>query len=227
MNRGRNNGRGRGGPRNVNGSLQMLKSSLHGHENRLTATNPPPFNRKPFNTIVVESEVSVPPTPPNSPIPRERLLNPYANVGVTASVDTGTITIGAIIKALQEQLETSVVTGLVIKIKRIDLWSLGGLETVPTIRGKFYSLNTQISGQTVPQVRVNPLKVLEDIGCPGASAAVVSYTFPRDQADYSLSAGDHHDPVVVDWKTQSVNLKCFARYHLFWNTADKFIQTPT
>ena len=218
-NRGRNNNRGRRTPLNVRGQLQMLKSSLHGHENHLRATNPPPFNRKPFNTIVVEELLS------GTPDPSEGKISPLSS-NLKALVSSGNITVKSIIKALQDQLDIATCKELMIKVQRIDLWSISTTGILPTIRGEFFSLSTQISGAVAPQIRVNSIKFLEDVGVPGESAALVSYSFPRDQADIPLSVGTapNLNPLIVSWKSDDENLKVFARYHLHWNTGNKVIE---
>lgn len=199
----------------------MLKSSLHGHENHLRATNPPPFNRKPFNTIVVEELLS------GEPDPSEGKISQLSS-NLKALKSTGSITVGSIIKALQAQLDLATCKELMIKVQRIDLWSISTTGILPTIRGEYFSLTTQISGNSVPQIRVNSIKFLEDIGVPGDSAALVSYSFPRDQADMPLSTGGTTsqplDPLIVSWKSDDENLRVFARYHLHWNTGNKIIE---
>lgn len=201
-NRSTNNRGGRNSvSRPLNASLGALKSSLHGHANKLTATNPPPFTRKPFNTITVES------------------IQPIA---VDASV-----TIENIVAALKAQLGNKTVpldSPVTIKIKRIDLWAIGGLEVVPTVRASFYGLSPQISSQQTAQIYVSPQKSLEDIGTPGASAAVVSYSYPRDQSDIPLSPhvfGTSSIPVFS--LTIQENTVCYMRFHLLWNTADSLL----
>lgn len=222
--RGRNNSRGSGNPRNSAVSrVNMLKSSLHGHENKLTAVSPPSFNRKPYNTIVVEELVSM-----VDPNPTTREMISLLSVATPQPTDSGNITVKSIITALIDQLDISPTnTNVVIKIQRIDLWSIGTNALLPTIRGTFFGLNSQIAGQSAVEQRLNPIKVIEDVGVPGADAAVVSYSFPRDQADMPLTFSSHQDQLVASWKSDIAELKVVARYHLHWNTGkDVIISQP-
>lgn len=200
--------RGRGGNvagtnRSFQSQLAMLKSSLHGHANALRATNPPPFTRKPFNTITVEEILA----------------------GDTLHTTGQQVTVTHIINALTAQLDTSQSTDVTIKIKRIDLWTTGVTET-PSIRGKFFGLTmaqTTAGAQTVS----NPLKAIEDIGTLGASAAVVSYSWPRDQADMPLNNSQlSGDQPVYEALAAATDSKTYARYHLLWCTGDPSI-TPS
>lgn len=146
------NNRGRG-VRNTRTSgtraqVQMLKSSLHGHENVLKATNPPPFNRKPYNTITIEKVF-------------------------TGTSGLQTVTVSSILSAIRAQLDLAEPAPIMFKMQRIDLWVMAsGSNDTPSIRGKFYSLVSNSSDAAMVPDRV-PLKFLEDQGTYGASAAVV------------------------------------------------------
>lgn len=144
------------GPNVSKAQFGMLKSSLHGHENDLTATNPPQFNRKPFNSITVETILETP--------------------------DEGTINFSDILTALKSQLNVVGATTLNFKIKRVDLWTSDETMT-PYIRAAFYSLHDQGHETSSSSLNVVPIKFLEDQGQSGQSMAVVSYTWPRSQQD--------------------------------------------
>lgn len=191
------NARGRGGPRrglnrNVANQLAMLKSSLHGHENRLKATDPPPFTRKPFNTITVEA--------------------------ILEHAENGQVTVTGIISALRSQLDMALSQDVTIKIKRIDLW-VPGLLATPSIRGRFFSLVMAQSTSSTTSHSIL-LKSLQDIGTLGASAAVVSYSWPRDQQDIPLNPETSDGQPVFEYTTAHDESQVYARYHLLWCTGD-------
>eukprot|EP00494_Astrolonche_serrata_P032366 UN32635 len=122
-----NTSRGRGARNSrvpsAKAQIAMLKSSLHGHVNNLKATNPPPFNRKPYNTITVEEVF-------------------------TGTTTEQTVTIAGIGSALQTQLEFHN-NSLPYKIQRIDLWVIPSpAGEVPSIRGQFFSLVSNTSHGT-------------------------------------------------------------------------------
>lgn len=214
MNRGRTQpNRGRGQPRapSMRVALGALKSSMHGHENKLRGTNPPSGNQTPFNTIVVAED-----TP--------GVADTFIEVDVAD-----------ICEYLRKQLYLDASDNLRIKIQRIDLWSLadavpGGslsdnsFNINPRIEGRFFSL-IQSVGQTTPgTVESYPIvqKELDDEGLSGQSAAVVSYSFPRAQADLALKSppagqGSFDAAPVLQFRTQE---KCTVkqRYHLHWCT---------
>lgn len=190
----------RGGPPPMRAQLGALKSSLHGHANRLGGTNPPPFNRRPYGTITVEEVVTT-----ATDLQRD---------------------IGQVMTALAGQLGITS-DHLVLKVQRVDIWvmptgaatSTGVTNAIPTVRARFFSLVLNVAtGATV--ATSNALKELEDIGCPGAHAAVVSYTWPRDQQDMPMigAQGTGNIP-VVDF-TIAANCTAYLRYHLHWSLLD-------
>lgn len=193
--------RSNGGPRanrqqgNVKAQIAMLKSSLHGHENVLKATNPPPFNRKPYNTITVEEELS--------------------------SIATATVTLSSINIALRSQLGLlDELTSLTFKVKRVDLWAYDPT-LIPSVRGTFYSLVGISSVSTETDV-ILPLKTVEDIGVQGQSMAVVSYSWPRDQQDMPVTGlGDAAHVPLFKYTMGSQTSVIYARYHLLWCTGDR------
>lgn len=193
--------RGRGGARTPRGpnvskaQLGMLKSSLHGHENELAATNPPPFNRKPFNSITVETIIKTP--------------------------DTGTLSVNDVITALRNQLGNAVGTALNFKLKRVDLWA-SDLSATPYVRAAFYSLHDQGHDTTQTSIHTVPLKFLEDQGASGQSMAVVSYTWPRSQQDMPFAESINLQNQILVQYTKSNTAEIYARLHLLWNTGNIF-----
>jgi hypothetical protein len=187
--------------------MGLLKSSLHGHANKLRATNPPSFTRQPYNTVTL---------------------------GVTygpgsSSQLTQTITTGTIVDLLKAQLGLTA-SGLRVKIQRADFWAmpsegiseLAELGINPQVTGKFYSLvelngNTSGVGATVYPVA---LKELDDTGINGQSAAVVSYSWPRDQADMPLGKPEAAGgtPGTIAELAAPLGVKVFARFHVHWST---------
>lgn len=210
MNRGRGQQpRARGQTRvpNARASMGALKSSLHGHENKLRSTNPPSVNQTPFNTIVVAEDIP--------------------GTGTFVEVDLQDID-----AALRNQLYLDGNDVLRIKVQRIDFWSLadavtgasGTFSINPKIEARFYSL-VQSIGQTTPgTTEAYPIvqKELDDIGLSGQAAAKVSYSYPRAQADLALKPppagqGSFTPALVALCKTQA-GCTVKARYHLHWCT---------
>lgn len=221
-NRGRNRRPGMGNqPRStVRQSLGLLKSAMHGHANKLRGTNPPQFSRLPYNTVTLGQEYS-----PSESTP-----------------DVQTETVATIITALKAQLGLTD-QGIRAKILRIDLWALpgivpSGLATLgvnPEITAKFFSLielTAATSGSGAISEPVG-MKELEDIGVNGQSAAVVSYTWPKEQQDIPCripSTGNAQE--VVTW-TVPAGVKVYFRAHLHWspigtsNIEDRYAMAST
>lgn len=193
--RGRRGAGAARGPPVSKAQLGMLKSSLHGHDNDLTATNPPQFNRKPFNSITVETILETP--------------------------DEGTITFSDILAALKSQLNVPGNVTLNFKLKRVDLWAADDTET-PYIRAAFYSLHDQGHETSASSVRTVPIKFLEDQGQSGQSMAVVSYTWPRAQQDLPFAQSINSQFQSVVKYTKNEHAKIYVRLHLLWNTGDIF-----
>lgn len=205
------NNRGRGVRNNrtpgARAQVQMLKSSLHGHQNVLKATNPPPFNRKPYNTITIEKVFP-------------------------GTSGLQTVTVASILSSIRAQLDLAEPAPIMFKMQRIDLWVMtpgGGVDS-PNIRGKFYSLVANSSDAAAVPDRV-PLKFLEDSGTYGASAAVVSYSWPRDQQDMPLGSANAVNVPIYQYEvggslTPHHQLPVFARYHIHWNTMEFEPITP-
>lgn len=127
MNRGARGRRGNNTPRvqaTVRGALNQLKSSMHGHENKLRATAPPPINLTPYNTIIVEELHKA----ENTTAWPRRISN--------------------VVDALRVQ--TGLTGKLRIKLQRVDVWAIpapgvaGGenplFQQTPVVAAKFYSL---------------------------------------------------------------------------------------
>jgi hypothetical protein len=109
---------------------------------------------------------------------------------------------------------------LSFKIKRIDLWSFDPT-LVPSVRATFYSLIGFSSVSTETDV-ILPLKTVEDIGVPGQSMAVVSYSWPRDQQDMPLTGlGDASAVPLYKYTMGAATSTIYARYHLLWCTGDR------
>jgi len=205
-----NRGRQRAGPparMTARASIGLLKSSLHGHANKLRGTNPPSYTRQPYNTLTLGT-----------------VYGPGQSGQLTES-----ITVKKVITLLEQQLGLTA-SGLRVKVQRMDFWAmpaegiseLAELGVNPEVTGKFYSLielngNTAGTGATVYPVA---LKELDDTGINGHSAAVVSYSWPRDQADMPLgnpppSGGD--TAKIADLAAP-LGVKVFARIHVHWST---------
>jgi len=187
------------GPTSVRAQLGVLKSSLHGHANKLGGTNPPPFTRRPYGSITVEKTA-------------------------TSATDE-VVTISQINAALQAQLGITN-EQLMFKIQRIDIWVMPTgwtgdtkVNAIPTVRSRFFSLVPNV-GQASTVTRVtSTLKSLEDIGCPGASAAVVSYSWPKDQQDMPMIPVSGGTIPVFDYTIAS-DCTAYIRFHLLWSHLD-------
>lgn len=202
-NRGR--GRGAGGQRrapvSVRAQVGALKSALHGHANKLGGNNPPQFTRRPYGAITVEETAT--------------------------SATDDLVSVAQVMTALKAQLGTT--SEICIKVHRVDVWVMptGGsenLNAIPTVRARFFSLVPNVSTEGI--AHITSLKSLEDIGCPGASAAVVSYTWPRDQQDMPLVPVSGSGDIPVLEYTIAPNCTAYIRYHLHWSLIDPYT-SPT
>jgi len=188
-------------------AIGMLKSSLHGHANKLMGTNPPQINRRPYNTVVVNF-----------------------NMDGAAEVLDQEITIATLVEALEDQLG---ITGVNIRVKlhRADFWaipsdgatSIGDLNVTPSVAVRFYSLVPSVGESTGSGAIAyrTTLKELEDVGLPGQSAAVVSYSWPRDQSDLPLGkpeAGSGASPQPLCTVGAPSLVTVVGRFHLHWST---------
>lgn len=207
--------RGRAAPNNNrNNSLRValgsLKSSLHGHENKLRGLAPPPVNQIPFNTIVVAEDIP----------------------GNTSFV---MVDINSLSEKLRDQIYLNATDRLRVKVQRIDFWSTpdavefsGGTGTIqqnPKVEAKFYSLVQSIGGTTNADFKYPVLiKELDDEGMSGVTAAVVSYQYPRAQSDIPMKPAPSDlsitDPRLIAAVRAPVGCTVKARYHLHWNTVE-------
>jgi len=179
----------------------------------LRATNPPPYTSKPFNTLTVSATL------------------PAASSFTNMDPVFGSISMNSVLKSIADQLKTTEnVLTVVAKLSRVDLWSLPKsasiaepnilLNPIPSVRMKVYSLVPSFgrtSGHEVLAAQT-PLKLLVDEGMPGQSAAVVSYSFPRDQSD--VAHANVTNPFTVFKYHHGVDCQVTARYHVHWTTAD-------
>jgi len=206
----RRNTRNRRQGNNFGRQLALLKSSLHGHANKLRSTNPPPFTTKPFNSLTVG------------------LILPDASTVESQQPVYGAFDVNALIKATTLQLYNASIPLPVVKLSRVDLWALPKaasagdttLNPIPSIRMRVYSLTPSI-GRSGSQSLLGdqcPLKTLADIGMPGNSAAVVSYSYPRDQADVAHS--DITGAFDIIKYHNGVDNEVHARFHIHWSTAE-------
>lgn len=208
MNRGARGRRGNNTPRvqaTVRGALNQLKSSMHGHENKLRATAPPPINLTPYNTIIVEELHKA----ENTTAWPRRISN--------------------VVDALRVQ--TGLTGKLRIKLQRVDVWAIpapgvaGGenplFQQTPVVAAKFYSLVAAVdnapSSASETAYRVGLIE-LRDIGLSGQRAAVVSYSWPRDQQDMPVgenTANTNTGNILSVVSDAGNDIK--VRYHLHWS----------
>lgn len=188
--------------------MAQLKSSLHGHENKLRQTNPPQINLTPYNTIIVSEE--------------------YDGTSSVKSVKVRNI-------VEQLQLQTGLTdAALRIKIQRIDVWALpakaesGGTFTfqqTPFVAAKFFSLISQVNNAATSSSETGfkvGLNEIQDEGLSGQQAAVVSYSWPRDQADMPLGEAEANADTgnVISVATEVGN-RIIIRHHLHWSPIGK------
>jgi len=199
-------------------AIGMLKSSLHGHANKLMATNPPQINSRPYNTVVVSKTF----------------------LGTSVSALNQEISIATVIEALEDQLGISGIN-IRVKLHRADFWaipsagaaSITALNAIPEVVARYYSLVPSVgesSGSGVGAIAFKTtLKELEDIGLPGQTSAVVSYSWPRDQSDLPLGkpeGGSNVAPQPVCTVFAPVNVDITARIHLHWSTIGQPDEVP-
>lgn len=208
----RRNNRGRGRGNNPARQLALLKSSLHGHANHLRSTNPPAFTTKPFNSLTVG------------------LVLPDASSFANQQPVFAAFDVTALIKATTLQLYNASVPLPVVKLSRVDLWAIPKaavvseqsytINPIPSIRMKVYSLTPSFGRDSQSDLLGDqcPLKTLSDTGMPGNSAAVVSYTYPRDQADVAHT--NVIGPFTILKYHNGVDNEVHARFHVHWSTAD-------
>jgi len=185
----------------VKHSLAMLKSSLHGHPNRLRMQDPPQVNRRPFNNIVVQ----------------QTLVSDGTSLGISVS---------SLVKALTSQLGlvANDQTIMCIKLHRCDVWAISKANSTvrPSVNCDYSSLIPQVGDPTTPGnaiVAYPMLKRLEDIGGV-SSAARVSYSWPKAMADQPLNL--NADFILINVASNMTEID--IRWHLHWSTTD--IQTP-
>lgn len=196
----------RAAPANVQAQLAMLKSSLHGHANKLTTSSPPPFTRRPYNTITIQTTI------------------PHGDSLIVVRLED-------IMEATLQQLGLALDQSIYVKIKRIDLWTEEPMQRItPTVRASFYGLNMTFNTAAAVTPVSAALKELEDVGTLGASAAVVSYSWPRDQQDIPLSltaSTTSGTSMPIYDLIESSEGVVYARYHLLWNTGNSVTPPPT
>jgi len=187
---------------NMRRELGLLKSALHGHENKLRALDPVSLNRRPYNSLVVQ----------------QTLISEGTSIGVQVS---------GIVKALLGQLglATQDATLINIKIRRCDCWAASKANSTvrPAVSADFSSLVPTVADPTTPGnaiVAYPNMKRLSDLGGV-TSAARVSYSWPTAMADIPLN--QNADFVVME--TASNITEIDVRWHVLWNTAD--IASPT
>jgi hypothetical protein len=139
--------------------------------------------------------------------------------------------LNALIKATTLQLYNASTPLPVVKLSRVDLWAIPKaavpseqpytINPIPSIRMKVYSLTPSFGRTGTSELLGDqcPLKTLADIGMPGNSAAVVSYTYPRDQADVAHTTINNDSFNILKYHN-GVDNEVHARFHVHWSTAD-------
>lgn len=196
--------RGRGGPRPVSLRRQfhLLKSSLHGHANRLRFIAPPGFAKRPFNTLTV-SHVEVDASTNYLYGPRDVITYLVNQLG------------------LADQTKTKIV----IKVRRVDAYAVpaASAQDRPAVTMKVGSLTPTIADPTTPGVATvgyGNLYSKTDLGSL-ADCAKLSYTFPRNMSDIPIGYTADFNFVEVSANVPFAEL----RFHVEWSTIGE--STPT
>lgn len=183
-------------------SLGTLKSALHGHQNKLSHTTPPPVNYRPYNSLVVSHVMGTPGL--------DYLFGPKDVVGFIKSQ-----------LGLQDQTKTLIV----FKLKRVDVFAtpIGGSTDRPAINMEVCSLVPVLADPATPSsaiVSYGKLFSGNDIGSL-QDCAKLSYTFPMHMADIPLSQlAEFH---FLEVAANTINAE--VRFHVSWSTVGE--ATPT
>lgn len=201
MNRSRRIRRGprRGGLRR---EINLLKSSLHGHANKLRFLAPPGFSRRPFNTLTV-SHVA-----PDAAT--EYLYGPRDVITYLVN---------------QLGLDAQTKTKIVIKVRRVDAYAVpaGPASDRPSITMNVSSLTPTVSDPATPgvaEVGYGNLYNKTDLGNL-SECAKLSYSFPRQMSDIPLGYTADFNFVAASANTPFSEM----RFHVEWSTIGE--STPT
>lgn len=193
-------GRGRNRARETRSIVNQLKSSLHGHDNKLRFTNPPCYSKRPFNTLTVSHVLP--------------------DAGTEYNIGTADV-----VNYIKNQLGLAEQTKslIVFKLRRIDLFGVPtGGDQRPAINMDVSSLVPTVGDPATPgnaQVAYGNLFRKQDIGNL-SDCAKLSYTFPMHMSDIPMSG-----VIPINILSASSNV-AFAelRFHLSWSTID--VQVP-
>lgn len=188
--------------RTVKREVNALKSSLHGHANKLRHMAPPGFNKRPFNNLVVSHVQQTPNV--------EEFYGPEDVVQFIKNQ-----------LGLQDQTKTKIV----FKLKRIDFYAvpIGSSTDRPSITMNISSLIPTVGDPATPGnaiVGYGNLYSKNDIGSL-QDCAKLSYTFPRAMADIPM--GQTADFNFMTCSSNVANSE--IRFHLEWSTISE--ATPT
>lgn len=216
--------RGQRGRRNINRSMNtrrsinMLKSALHGHQNRLRHLVPPPVNRRPFNTMTIDHVFENTATP--------KVIEEYGPPDIFNFWlnQQGLVTI---FNGLTETLQNEFRSRFTFRLRRIDAYAvpIGGSTQRPSVFLDVASLIPTVSDDTLPTAPVSVayplLKRIEDVGNL-SECAKVSYTFPLHMADTPLNPIADFNFAAVSSNTENVSM----RFHIQWTLSDTSVPVP-
>jgi len=191
MNRGR---RGRGAAGGVRRQVNLLKSAMHGHQNRLRLVAPPPFNESPYNSLTISQRIK-------------------GGAGLYEFVVKDVCTYLLTQFGLPNAQIVALVDYVSIKLKRVDVYAAarGSSTENPALNCTFYSLSPTVNDATTETVYPR-MKRLTDTGNLSRNA-VVSYSWPTHMADTPLDAAADFAVVSV---TTNLEDSALVRFHVQW-----------
>jgi|ERR1711971_223178 len=196
---------------------RLLRSQLHGHQNRLRHMAPPPVNRRPYNTLVLDHVFANP----------GNVIEEYGP-GDLFSFWLGQSGLETFYNALDEPQQALWRSTVNFKLKRVDAYAMatGGSTDRPSV---FLDVASLIPGVgdtaniTAPTAVVYPLlKRIEDVGNL-SMCAKASYTFPLHMADIPLNETADFNFAAVSSNVPNVSM----RFYVEWSFSNVSVPLPT
>jgi hypothetical protein len=181
--------------------IAMLKSSMHGHENRLRHLAPPQVTKRPWYPLIVDF------VKPESGV--EVFFTPSEVVNILTS---------------QLGLPSQASSIINIKVHRVDVYCMatGGSTDRPACSLDVSSVTPSLGDPVTPgsaEVFYSIMKKLTDQGNL-SDCAKCSYTWPTHMADHPLSS----QTVFTLVGSSGNQPNTLTRFHLLWSATD--IATP-
>lgn len=195
----------------------MIRSQLHGHQNRLRHVVPPPVNRRPYNTITIDHVYG-------NPEPRQiQQFTPRDIYNYFIAQQGLAFTFAKLDEADQDELASR----FNFRLRRIDAYVMptGGDVQRPSVFLDVASLIPQVSDEvspTAPRAVAYPLlKRIEDVGNL-SNCAKVSYTYPLHMADTILNPIANFNFAAVSANVANVSM----RFYIDWSFGDTSTPLP-